>query len=189
MQNAIRPMRVLLQLAILAGLAALNGCAVTGTTIGHVERDGARRDVPLGRTLVLALTPDMKLTTALESEWVRQLRSRGVEAELASKLLPGGYPPDEPRVVELVTSRGFDTLLTCRLVRIKQAGRDATRNETAVTETRLYDARSGQPFWTAQADTFFLSSKAGGQVSERDSDRISEFVGTLVRELSNGGAL
>ena len=74
------------------------------------------------------------------------------------------------------------------MVRIKQAGRDATRNETAVTETRLYDARSGQPFWTTQADTF-LSSKAGGQVNEPDSDRISEFVGTLVRELSNSGAL
>jgi len=173
---------------MVAFLTAAAGCTSPGTVVDHVAVDGSRADVRPVRTLVLAIAPDARLTTAIETEWIRQLQGRGVETTAASTLLPGEFPPDEARIIALVKSGGFDTLLVCRLVAVKQVGREATHYQSAVTETRLYDAGTGKPFWTAQADTFAVSG-AGHQIREPDSDRLREFVGALIDEMSRSGVL
>jgi len=180
--------RIFLPLILGASLVAAAGCTSPGTVIDHVTRDRSRADFRPTRALVLAITPDDRLTTALETEWTRQLQSRGVEAKAAGTLLPGEFPPDEAGVIALVNAGRFDTLLLCRLVKVKQVGRDATHYQSAVTETRLYDGGTGQPFWTAQADTFLVSG-VGDRVREPHSDRLREFVRVLIDEMSKDGVL
>ena len=188
MRYTTRTTRIFLPLILGAWLVAAAGCTSPGTVVDQVTRDHFRDAARPVRTLVLAIAPDDRLTTALETEWTRQLQSRGVEAEAAATLLPGEFPPDEARVIALVKAGRFDTLLLCRLVKVKQVGRDATHYQSAVTETRLYDGGTGKPFWTAQADTFLVSG-VGDRVREPHSDRLREFVRVLIDEMSKDGVL
>lgn len=188
MRYTTRTTRISVPLVLTAWLVAAAGCTSPGTVIDHVTRDQSRADVRPTRALVLAIAPDDRLTTALETEWTRQLQSRGVEAEAAGTLLPGEFAPDEARVIALVKDGRFDTLLLCRLVKVKQVGRDATHYQSAVTETRLYDGGTGKPFWTAQADTFLVSG-VGDRVREPHDDRLREFVRVLIDEMSKDGVL
>lgn len=188
MRYTTRTTRISVPLVLTAWLVAAAGCTSPGTVIDHVTRDQSRADVRPTRALVLAIAPDARITTALETEWTRQLQSRGVEAEAAATLLPGEFPPDEARVIALVKAGRFDTLLLCRLVKVKQVGRDATDYQSVVTETRLYDGGTGKSFWTAQADTFLVSG-AGDRAREPRSDRLREFVGVLIDEMSKDGVL
>lgn len=97
--------------AVAVCLGPLTACATPSTTVDRVWRSGDRMAAPLGKTLVLALTPDAEVAIPLKNEWVRQLRDRGVEANAVNALLPGNHLPDEKSVVELVRAGGYTTLL------------------------------------------------------------------------------
>ena len=170
-------------LALAACLALLSACTTTGTLVEQVWRDNARSEAVLGKTLVVAVFTDADVAIPLENEWVRQLRKRGVDASATNDLLSGAYPPDGQRVVELVKTGGFDTLLVSRLVAVKQVERDVPAYEVAVVETRLYDAATERHFWSARSDTFLVSS-TGDRVQEPSSQRIREFVETIIQAMS-----
>ncbi len=187
--DAWRRKRVFLRLAFAACLALLAGCANVGTSVGHVWQDGGRAgSATLGKTLVLALAPKAEVVIVLENEWVRQLRQRGIDASAANPLLPGESPPDKERVVELVKTRGFDTLLVSRLVDVKQIEREVSSYQVGVVETTLYDAGTEQRFWSARADTFLINP-TGERIIEHRGERAREFVQTLIEEMSRSKML
>jgi len=165
------------------------GCASVGTSVGHVWQDSGRAgSATLGKTLVLALAPKAEVVMVLESEWVRQLRQRGIDASAANLLLPGESPPDKERVVELVKTRGFDTLLVSRLVDVKQVEREVSSYQVGVVETTLYDAGTEQRFWSARADTFLINP-TGKRITELRSERARELVQRLMEEMSKSKLL
>jgi len=174
----------IVQVFLAALLLIAAGCSTTGTSMNHVWKDSDRGDVPLGRTLVLALFTGPAVSIPVEHEWTRQLRNREIEAEAANTLLAGDYPPDKERAIELVETDGFDTLLICRLVKTKTVSRDASHYQTAVVETVLYDTRTRKPFWTARSDTFMVSG-AGNQVRKHQDDKLRMFVETVIQEMSS----
>jgi hypothetical protein len=109
-----------LTLVFVVCVALPTACTSTGTLIDQVWRGRARGDAVLGKTLVVVVFPDANVAIPLENEWVRQLRDSGVDASAANSLLSGAYPPGEQRVVELVKTSGFYTLLVSRLVSVKR---------------------------------------------------------------------
>jgi len=184
-----RKKRVFLHLAFGACLALVAGCASVGTSVGHVWHDSGRPgSATLGKTLVLALAPKAEVVAVLEDEWVRQLRQSGIDASAANPLLPGGSPPDKERVVELVKTRGFDTLLVSRLVDIKQVEREVSSYQVGVVETTLYDAGTEQRFWSARADTFLINP-TGERITGLRSERARELVQRLIEEMAKSKVL
>jgi len=184
-----RRWRVALRLAFAGCLALLAGCASTGTTVGEVWRDSARADAaPLGKTLVVALAPNAAVVATLESEWVRQLRDRGIDAQAANVLLPDERPPPKERVVEVVRAGGFQTLLVSRLVDVKQVERNVSVYQVGVVETTLYDAGTEQRFWSARADAF-LANPTSERITELREERARALVRTLIDEMSKSKVL
>lgn len=178
-----------LRLAFAGCLALLAGCASTGTTVGEVWRDSARADAaPLGKTLVVALAPNAAVVATLESEWVRQLRDRGIDAQAANVLLPDERPPPKERVVEVVRAGGFQTLLVSRLVDVKQVERNVSVYQVGVVETTLYDAGTEQRFWSARADAF-LANPTSERITELREERARALVRTLIDEMSKSRVL
>lgn len=170
--------------ALAACLVFWLGCAAATTTIDQQWLDSARSPAPLGRTLVAAVLRDPQTAAALEREWVQQLRSRGVDATAVDTLAPGARPTSKDAVVALVQQHGFDTVLVSKLVDIKQGGRDDPSAQVAEVENRLYDARSGEPFWSVQTDTFVAGSSGSGEQVKRPRDElIRDFVATLIAEM------
>jgi len=178
-----RGRRACLTLAFAACLGLLSACATTGTLVDQVWRDSVRGEAVLGKTLVVAVFTDADVAIPLENEWVRQLRDSGVDASAANTSLRGVYPPDEQRVVELVKTGGFDTLLVSRLVAVKQVEREVPAYQVAVVETRLYDAATERQFWSARSDTYLVSHRGDG-VQEPRSERIRGFVETIIEAMS-----
>lgn len=171
-----------------ACLALIAGCSSIGTKIDHVWLDDGRGNVALGKTLVLALTHDAEVVVMLEKEWTRQLRDRGIDASSANLLLPGEIPLAEERVIELLKAGGFDTLLVSRVVDVKHVEREVSAYQVAVVETKLYDTKTEQSFWSARADTY-LVNPTGERIIGLRSERAREFVGALVEELAKSKLL
>lgn len=136
----------------------------------------------MGKTLVLALFPSVDSAVPVEDEWKRQLHSRGVEAKTVNMLLPGAHAPNKERVVELLRAGSFDTLLVSRLIDVKKIERDAPARQVATVETKLYDARSGEVFWSVRSDTF-LGSAVGEGVREAKSEQLREYVEKIIAEM------
>jgi hypothetical protein len=164
-------------------IAVMAGCSGMGTTVDNVWLDEAGGDVALGKTLVLALSREVEVVAMLEDEWARQLRDRGVEAALASQLLPGEIPPSEERVVAVLKASGFDTLLVSRVVDVKHIERNVSAYQVAVVETKLYDTKTEKSFWSARADTF-LVNPSGERITELRSERARQFVETIIEEMT-----
>jgi len=180
---------VFLRLVCAACLVLMAGCASVGTSVDNVWRDDGRAEaVPLGKTLVLVLASQPEVVTVLENEWVRQLQDRGIDASAANLLLPGERPPDKERVVALVNTSGFDTLLVSRLVGVKQVEREVQTYQVGVVETNLYDARTEQKFWSARADAF-LRNPTGERIDELRAERAQELVEALIREMAESKVL
>jgi hypothetical protein len=158
------------------------GCASSTTSINGLWLDSARPRAPLGRTLVVAVLRDPQVAASLEREWARQLRAHGVDASPVEALGPGVRPTSRDEVVALVRQHGFATVLVSKLLDVKQVGRDDTANQVAVVESKLYDARSGEPFWSAQTDTF-VAGMSGEEVKRPGSELIQTFVATLIAEM------
>jgi hypothetical protein len=171
-----------LQRLVAACLVFYAGCASSTTSINGTWLDSARPRAPLGRTLVVALLRDPKVAAALEREWVRQLRTHGVDATPTDALGPGVRPTSREAVVELVRQHGFASVLVSKLLDVKQAGRDDATSQVAVVENKLYDAHSGEPFWSAQTDTF-VAGASGEEVKRPGGDLIQAFVETLIAEM------
>ena len=170
------------------GVMVIAGCSSVGTKIDNVWLDDARGSVALGKTLVLALTGHAEAVIVLENEWVRQLRDRGIDASPANLRLPGEIPPTEARVIAMLKAQNFDTLLVSRVVDVKQVERDVAAYQVAVVETKLYDTKIEQSFWSARADTY-LVSPTGKRITALRSERAREFVGALIEEMSNSKLL
>ena len=173
---------------LVACFAVMAGCSSIGTKIDHVWLDEARGNVALGKTLVLALTHDAEVVVMFENEWTQQLRDRGIDASSANLLLPGEIPPTEGRVVELLKAAGFDTLLVSRVVDVKHVEREVSAYQVAVVETKLYDTKTEQSFWSARADTY-LVNPTGDRINRLRSERAREFVGALIEEMSKSNLL
>jgi hypothetical protein len=173
---------VRLQRIVATCLVFWAGCASATTSVNELWLDSARPRAPLGRTLVVALLRDPQVAASLEREWARQLRGHGVDASALEALGPGVRPTSKAEVVALVRQHGFATVLVSKLLDVKQVGRDDTANQVAVVESKLYDARSGEPFWSAQTDTF-VAGMSGEEVKRPGSELIQTFVATLIAEM------
>lgn len=171
-----------------ASIVLLAGCASVGTTVDNVWRDSSRADGSLGKTLVVALVPEADLVTSLENEWVRQLRELKIDAHASNVLLPGELPPNHERLVELVKSSGFNTLLVTRLVNVKRVEREVSTYQVAAVETVLYDSATEKRFWSARTDTFMADPASKRDTRQRD-EVVREFVATLTREMSKSKVL
>jgi len=177
------------RLAFAACLVLLPGCTPTSTIVEHVWRDSTRpTHAPLGKTLVVALFSDADVVIPIENEWRRQLEGRGIDVEAFDALMPGTAPRDKQTIVELVKARGFDTVLVSKLVGVKQVDRDVSAYQVAVVETELYDARTEQPFWKAESDTF-LVNPGGSQGPNPRSELIRDFVETMIEQMSESKVL
>ena len=172
-----------------ACLAFLPGCASVGTIVHNVHMVSAgKHGAGLGKTLVLALTPTTEVVIALENEWVRQLRERGIQADAASRLLPDEIPPDKQRILEVVKARGFDTVLVSKVIGVRQVERNVDSYEVAEVETDLYDTSTETKFWSAHADTF-LVNPTGERLIQQRRERVTEFVDTLISEMDKSRVL
>ena len=98
--------------------ALLNGCPST-TTVDPVSLEGGPHG-PVGKTLVIAVAPANEVALALENEWVRQLKARGVDALALSALAPGEPRPDRVRVVEVAKANAIESVLVSRIVERKK---------------------------------------------------------------------
>jgi len=176
-------------LSVVACLALISGCSSVGTVVDRVWQHGRADDsAALGKTLVVALMPKPEVVTALENEWIHQLRRHNVDAHASSVLLPSEIPPEKERVVELVRDGGFNTLLVTRLVDVKHVEREVSSYQVAVVETDLYHTATEQKFWSARADTF-LVNPTGERIVELREERVQEFVKTLIGEMSRSNLL
>ena len=175
-------------LAFAVCVVLLAGCATTSTTVGRVWQDPARAHTPMGKTLVVALLSDTEVAVPIEDEWASQLGSRGVEAKRANVLLPDQHPPDKQSVVDLVKAEGFDTLLVVELVKVKKVEKDVSATQVAVVDTKLYDTRTEQMFWSARSDTFWVTDK-DGRVTKPRSVHIRWFVETIIKAMSKSKVL
>jgi hypothetical protein len=154
-------------------LVFCSGCAASTTSINGLWLDSARSRAPLGRTLVVALLRDPQVAASLEREWARQLRGRAGTGRAAD---------EQDAVVALVRQHGFATVLVSKLLDVKQVGRDDTSSQVAVVDNKLYDARSGESFWSAQTDTFVVG--ASGEEEQRPGGELMQaFVETLIAEM------
>jgi len=178
----------LVPLILVAWLVAAAGCAMHDISTSHVWRDSARGDAPLGKTLVLSLSADSTVSTPLENEWTRQLRNRGIEVEATNTLQSADRPLNEPAIIALVKAGGFDTLLLSRLIKVKKVSRDASHSQVAVIETKLYDAGTGKPFWTAQADVFIVTG-ADNQMREPKDEKLRRYVEAMMQEMARSQVL
>jgi hypothetical protein len=95
---------------------------------------------------------------------------------------PGVRPTSREAVVALVRQHGFASVLVSKLLDVKHVDRDDAASQVAVVENKLYDARSGEPFWSAQTDTF-VAGVSGEEVKRPGSDLIRAFVETLIAEM------
>lgn len=177
------------RLLLAAGAMLICGCAAsTGTVVKDVWSDSARTDGgTLGKTLVVALGPQPVVSTTLETEWVRQLRSKGIDAHALQDFLPE-RPPDERRVVALVREAGFNTLLVSRLVDVKDVERDVSTYQVGVVDTSLYAASTETKFWSVRADTFLLNPTAA-RVEAHRQQRARDFVEAVIRAMSRAELL
>lgn len=177
------------RLMLAAFLAAIAGCSNVGTVVKSVTQDSNRpSSAVLGKTLVVALLEDPGLAVALEEEWALQLRDRGIEAYPLSAVLPGQRPPQEQAVIERLKKDGFATLLVSRVVGVKQVEREVVAHQVGVVETRLYDAATGEPFWSARSDTY-LENRTGERVRDPRGELVGEFVQVLAGAMAKSGLL
>jgi hypothetical protein len=118
------PMRtaVCATLALAAALMLQAGCS--STSMNQVWHDPARTPAPLGKTLVIAVTPRTDVAAALENEWVQQLQSRGVDAHALHDMLPRDTQPDKERVVQLAKENAIKSVIVSRLVDKKTVERE-----------------------------------------------------------------
>lgn len=177
------------RLLLAAVVLLFGGCAASsGTLIKDVWSDDARpAGARLGKTLVVALTPTPVVAIALEAEWARQLRARGIDAHTLEELLPH-RPPEEPRVVALVRDGSFDTLIVSRLVDVKDVERDLSTYQVGVVDTSLYAAKTETKFWSVRADTFLLNP-TGSRIEDYRQQRARDFVDAVMRAMSESGLL
>jgi hypothetical protein len=162
------------------------GCSAPDTRVADVWRDEARGDDPIGKTLVLSLASEAEVTIPIEKEWARQLQSHGVQVETVRHLTSGDQALDEASVIKLVKDYGFDTLLVCHVIRVKQVGRDSSHYQVAVVETKLYDALTGMPFWSASSDIFLVGG-GDNRMREPGKEVLSNFVEAMIREMARSG--
>ena len=167
---------------VAACLSFWAGCAST-TSINESWSDSARPKTPLGKTLAVAVVYDAQVARALEQEWARQLRERGVDATPLEALGPTVRPPGRQDLVALAQQHGFVTVLVSKRLDVKQVERDVSASQVAVVETKLYDVRTEQPFWSARTDTFL--DGASLEAERRPGGKLARtFVETLIAEMA-----
>jgi hypothetical protein len=173
--------------------------------VKQVERDESREVAPIKKTLVVASFPRRDTNDALEDEWVKQLRKRGVDAHALHVLLPGASAADEQSVVEVVKGHAIDTVLVSKLVRtrtdestmstttqadgsvsgmygdyqsdtsVASQGTYAVEREVAVVQTNLRDTKTEKIFWSARADS---------SLEDSPEVLIQSFVEVMIKEMA-----
>lgn len=164
---------LVLVMAVLSLFAG--GCVTRGTVVDSVWLDSARGGLPLGKTMVVSLgsTPDTR--SALEMEWARQLRERGVDAHPLNDFLPADLPIDDEAVIRLLKNSAFESLLVSNITGEKYVNREiSTSSKVAVVKTEIYDVGTKKVFWKAQSDTFLGGDK---------NTVIRDFVSRMIEEI------
>ncbi len=185
-------------------LAMLAGCSST-TTVTKVERDETRSVAPMKKTLVVASLPRRATSDALEDEWAKQLRKRGVDAHALHVLLPGASVADEQSVLEVVKGNAIDTVLVSTLVRtrtdestmsrttpaggapggmyadyqsdtsVSSQGTYSVERQFAVVQTSLRDAKTQKIFWSARSDN---------SLEDSPDLLIQSFIEVMIKEMA-----
>jgi hypothetical protein len=201
--------RALFVAGCLSGLAA---CSTT--SVDQVWHDPGRAKTALGSTLVIAVAPRPDTSLALENEWVKALQAKGVAATGLNAVLPGKPLPDRARVVELVKSKGFNSVLVTRVVDKKTLEQQVALGGPAIG-TSGYSGDSFSDFYgtsrayaststytierqvvvvetslyDASTEKRFWSARSDTFLEGSANELIQGFVGSMMKEMAKSNVL
>jgi hypothetical protein len=199
-------------LFIAGSLSILAACSAT--SVDQVWRDPGRAKTALGSTLVIAVAPRADTSLALENEWVKALRAKGVDATGLKTVLPGEPLPDRARVVEVVKAKGFNSVLVTRVVDTKTVEQQVAVGGPAIG-TSGYSGGSLSDFYGtsrayASASTYtverqvvvvetnlfdastekrFWSARSDTFLEGSANELIQGFVGSMMKEMAKSNVL
>ena len=187
-------MRLNIGLLIIAFLL-ITSCASRSTILTSVWRD-ENYTGHLKKVFVIGASPNPTVRSAFEREFVSQLKSLGVDAVPSHYSIFPEKMLDKDTIVSKIKGLDINAVLITRLVRkdeqtyygtnwyedYKVSYRSGKRmsklkDVTLKVETKLFDAESEKPVWSAVSETFILS---GGSIY----DEIQPFIKKMVKNLS-----
>jgi hypothetical protein len=156
---------------LLISAGFLCGCAAT--TLQSVQRAPDFNARQVRRVLVVCATKTPGLRSLLESEFVRQWKSRGVDASASAQVLPSGVTLDKMGIAAAAKAQGFDAVLVTRLIQREQIEAQTPENarltqdvnalvaspeygmdyEVARVSANLYDAFTEKRVWSGITQT------------------------------------
>ena len=116
-------------LLFLAGAVALSGCAQPVKVQGEWQ-DGAPRDQPFKRVLVVGVSPDYNQRCAFEGFVANQLRSEATTAFTSCRALSSKEPLTRENVERAIAEHKADAVLATILVAAEIAAREGGSSET-----------------------------------------------------------
>lgn len=193
-------------------LSTLAACSTT--SVDKVWHDPGRAKAPLGSTLVIAVAPRADTSLALENEWVKALRAKGIAASGMNTVLPGEPLPDRARVVELVRAKGFNSVLVTRVVDKKTVEQQVAAGGPAIG-TSGYSGGSFSDFYgtsrayassstytierevavvetnlyDASTEKRFWSARSDTFLEGSANELIQGFVGSMMKEMAKSNVL
>ncbi len=187
-------MRLNISLLIIAFLL-ITSCASRSTKLTSVWRD-ENYTGHLKKVFVIGASPNPTVRSAFEREFVSQLKSLGVDAVPSHYSIFPEKMLDKDTIVSKIKGLEIDSVLITRLVwkdektyygtsyyedyRESYRSSKRMRNLKDVTfkvETKLFDAGTEKPIWSAVSETFILS---GVSIYEE----IQPFIKNIVKNLS-----
>lgn len=156
-------------------LTLVNSCASTSLT--SVWKDSTYNGGPLKKVLVIGVFQKEEAESFFDDEFVRQLKSKGIDAVSGYSVLPEGGIPDKETIETEIKELGIDSVLVTRLVDVRDAGRYETyptRVDTqffdyyvlccqttvspgyvVLLETKIFEAKNDKPIWSALSESSF----------------------------------
>jgi len=178
-------------------LLALAGCATT--SIRSVESDPTFHADQVKRVMVINLSPDPKVRSLVEDEFVRQWKKRKIDAVASYQVLPAGIKIEKGPVAVEARGQKFDSVLVTRLSSAQRIQTDTSQDNFDVTPgtaaftqaiiaspqysehyrmasvtTRLYQVEGEKKVWTTVTETL---------VTEDVAKLIEPFVKTVLETL------
>jgi len=100
------------------GMGVLAGCATT--TVYKTEPEPGFKSENIHKVMIISLSKRTDVRLAVEDEFVRQWKKRGVQAVASHDALPFGTPLEKTHVAPVAKQQGFDSVLVSRLLGVQK---------------------------------------------------------------------
>lgn len=195
--------RMILIVSWMAVITLIGAIGIAQTVFTDVWKDKDYRG-PIKKAAVFWILQVPENRVIAESEFVRQLKTRGVSAMPVYVVIPPDKFVERDAALAKIRDLGADVVLTLRLTdrltvqsQIPQAGpKDPTRlsgyyqnvydaptigsSEPAYVETNLFDVKTDRRIWTARSVT---------KVDVVDQKAMSDFIGVVIDRLASDGII